>query len=404
MKILIISTAPELYIKKFYDSNKGLQYLNYTDQKSIYDNDHYGWSFSWKDALNSYGYEAYNITINNTYIQKAWQKEYQKSNENDLRIIAINQAKLINPDILWFDHYDELLLKSIKSDVKNIRATVGYVGSAIPKTNIWSNMDLILSCAQETVDYFTKLGLNAVQIHHAFDPRINSTILANEKNINVSFIGNIIRSDAFHLTRDKILEELIKRKIDTKIFTPSKEISTYQSIKPIIQNLVSFFTRRISKYNFGQSIINFVPILKKSLNWNTTHSKIKNPILYPHFEDSVYGLKLFQLLKNSKITLNIHADSSPYFASNMRLWESTGVGTCLLTDNKSNMSELFEIGKEVYVYNNVDECADIINWLLDHPLERETIALAGQKRCLHDHTYSNRVVELDKIFKNNLIL
>jgi spore maturation protein CgeB len=38
-------------------------------------------------------------------------------------------------------------------------------------------------------------------------------------------------------------------------------------------------------------------------------------------------------------------------------------------------------------------------WLLDHPREREAIALAGQARTLRDHTYIKRAAELDLIIR-----
>jgi len=56
------------------------------------------------------------------------------------------------------------------------------------------------------------------------------------------------------------------------------------------------------------------------------------------------------VLKGSKVVLNIHADSSPRFASNMRLFETTGMGACLLTDGRKNLTELFEPGIEVAEY------------------------------------------------------
>jgi spore maturation protein CgeB len=40
-----------------------------------------------------------------------------------------------------------------------------------------------------------------------------------------------------------------------------------------------------------------------------------------------------------------------------------------------------------------------VNYLLDHPQELAQIAAAGQRRTLRDHTYVNRVEELDEILK-----
>jgi spore maturation protein CgeB len=116
----------------------------------------------------------------------------------------------------------------------------------------------------------------------------------------------------------------------------------------------------------------------------------------------VYGLEMFQVINDSKINLNIHADSSPLFASNMRLFEATGVGTCLLTDWKQNIHELFIPDKEIVVYKTADECVEKAKWLLEHPIEREKIASAGNLRTLKEHTYSNRAMQFDEILRTSL--
>lgn len=108
---------------------------------------------------------------------------------------------------------------------------------------------------------------------------------------------------------------------------------------------------------------------------------------------------MFEVLFNSDIVLNIHADSSPEYASNMRLYEATGVGSCLLTDSKKNMKDLFTPEKEVVIYDSISDCIEKATWLMQHPEERERIAKAGKRRCLQDHTYDNRAVEFDKIIR-----
>jgi spore maturation protein CgeB len=86
----------------------------------------------------------------------------------------------------------------------------------------------------------------------------------------------------------------------------------------------------------------------------------------------------------------------------MRLFEATGVRTCLLTDWKENLSELFEIDREVVTDKSVNECIEKVEWLLENPQERELIAKAGQARILKDHTFAQRAVQLDEIIRKAL--
>jgi spore maturation protein CgeB len=78
----------------------------------------------------------------------------------------------------------------------------------------------------------------------------------------------------------------------------------------------------------------------------------------------------------------------------MRLYEATGVGTLLITDWKENLHELFEPGKEVIAYRTPEECGELIQYYLEHEVEREAIARAGQERTLREHTYYQRMQEL----------
>jgi spore maturation protein CgeB len=110
---------------------------------------------------------------------------------------------------------------------------------------------------------------------------------------------------------------------------------------------------------------------------------------------------MFQLLRNSRITLNHHGDIGPY-ANNMRLYEATGVGTLLITDWKANLQEMFEPGKEVVAYRTPDECAELIQYYLEHDEERKAIARAGQERTLREHTYYQRLQELVDIVRRYL--
>ena len=111
---------------------------------------------------------------------------------------------------------------------------------------------------------------------------------------------------------------------------------------------------------------------------------------------------MYQLLRDSTVTLNSHIDVSTHSASNMRLFEATGVGGCLLTDVKTNLSQLFELDAEIVAYDSFEECSEKIRWLLDNPQKRNSIAEAAQKRVLKSHTFAYRAVQLDEIIRSSL--
>ncbi|HYG80937.1 MAG TPA: glycosyltransferase, partial [Pyrinomonadaceae bacterium] len=103
--------------------------------------------------------------------------------------------------------------------------------------------------------------------------------------------------------------------------------------------------------------------------------------------------------RESRVVLNTHIDISTTSASNMRLFEVTGVGSCLLTDWKPNIGDLFEPDSEVITYRGAEECIEKVDYLLSHESERRAIAAAGQRRTLRDHTLARRAEQLDAIIR-----
>ena len=151
-------------------------------------------------------------------------------------------------------------------------------------------------------------------------------------------------------------------------------------------------------------------ILEKLIGKYRSKSLLKKMHLDSNFEDqqfwnsikpflnpSLFGVEMYQVIQNSKLCINSHGGVAGDYAANMRLFEVTGIGTCLLTDDKQNMNELFIPGIECVTYQTKEEAKEKINWLLKHPAELTSIAKAGQARCLKDHTYDTRATQLNEI-------
>lgn len=92
------------------------------------------------------------------------------------------------------------------------------------------------------------------------------------------------------------------------------------------------------------------------------------------------------LYSRSMIGLNVHNSIGPI---NGRLYDLAAFGVCQICDNKSNLSLVFEEGKEVVGFDNIDECIDLIRYYLAHPDEAQHIGAAGRKRFLRDYTMSS---------------
>ena len=243
------------------------------------------------------------------------------------------------------------------------------------------------------------MGFKSEHIHHGFDPlvleRINND---TEPDIDCSFIGQLVRNSQFHLERDHILEQLVSQ-IDIRIFSPSADMGLGENFKSQIKLGAYYLLSLFKSIGIQENMLRNIPLLRKAADWRTPPVSPVNPKLKTHLNSAVFGLEMFQTLRNSKLTLNSHIDVSPRSASNVRLFEATGVGTCLITDWKENISELFEPDKEVVTYKSPAECVEKAKWLLQNHAQRKAIAKAGQSRTLRDHTFARRAERLDEIIK-----
>ena len=114
--------------------------------------------------------------------------------------------------------------------------------------------------------------------------------------------------------------------------------------------------------------------------------------LYSKFTDrAVWNEELVKVYNASKIVLNIH---SPQTVPIMRDFEVTGCGAFLMTDHARSLETMFNFGKEIICYKNIEELKDSVKFYLSHPQEREEIARKGNLRAHRDHTYTRRLEEL----------
>lgn len=73
-----------------------------------------------------------------------------------------------------------------------------------------------------------------------------------------------------------------------------------------------------------------------------------------------------------------------------RNFEVPGCGGFLLTERVPHLERYFELGREVAVYDGVDDLVEQVGYWLAHEEERAAVAEAGYRRVLAEHTYDRR--------------
>lgn len=102
--------------------------------------------------------------------------------------------------------------------------------------------------------------------------------------------------------------------------------------------------------------------------------------------------KIPEIFNDSIISLNF-ANSSGENQIKARIFEVTGSGGFLLTEDAKNLNQVFD-NQEIVVFKNMQECAEKIQFYLDHFNKRDPIAVNSFNKTLSKYTYSNRVEKM----------
>lgn len=359
VKFLVTTTYYEMFWQRFYEQRPELSNLPYPVQLQEVLNQCFGTSDFFSFNLQKIGHESEEIIVNCTPLQQQWARE----NAPELNLqhapdridrwqhaVLQAQIKAYRPDVLYIHDLnwtDEALLKAVRSDARLI---VGQNASPI-RTNIdYSAYDVILTSMPHYVSMFREGGAKSEYFQLAFEPRILERLGKTIEKIPVSFVGGY---SMHHRSGTQILEQ----------------------IAPHLP---------ISFWGYGG------------------YSLPPNSAIRQRYRGEAWALDMFRVLAESKMTLNRHIDVARQYANNMRLYEATGVGSCLVTDMKDNLHQLFEVDREVVAYRSPEECIEKVRYLLESEQERAAIARAGQARILREHTYWHRMQELVDIVRRYL--
>ncbi len=127
--------------------------------------------------------------------------------------------------------------------------------------------------------------------------------------------------------------------------------------------------------------------------WTRNFPLISKELQKRVVNESVWGEGLYQLLRESKIVLNI-TRTQFYGAEtgvNLRIFEALSAGAFLLTDYCEEIADLFEIGVEIETFRNASELKTKVEYYLANPQAREVIAKCGHERFMRSHTWKARV-------------
>ena len=386
------------YLKYFYSRYNDAKQLRYDDlyRLLMYESTEFAASYT-RNFLKA-GIDARCIVGNDLIMQTRWKKENNCPNLNGNDLLT-RQVEIWKPEILWIEDIKSLTeewIKSIKQKHKYVKLIGAYHCSPFNQ-RILSKLqcvDFVVTCTPGLKQSMDEAGIKSHLVYHGFDQDFLSRLNMNEVNLyrKIVFSGSLFAGGELHNARIDLIEKILRAGLGLELYV-NLENPIKIRIKKALYH-ISVFLERLGMGGF----VKVIPVLGFSKEPVRNYSKY----LLKSAQNPVFGPDMYSLFSKSKIVLNMHLGMAGEYAGNMRLFEVTGVGSCLLTDNKKNIGDLFVPGREIVVYNDPEDCVEKIKWLLEHEDERNAIALAGNRRTLTDHTVEKRCRQIIGIINTGL--
>lgn len=404
-RFLKIASFHSEFLKSYYKKNSTIIHSSYSEQHDHLMAAKFSWSNYFQTGLNALGNEAFEIVTNANPLQKMWAVENNISPEDDS--LLLKQIQSIRPNVILLQ--DSLLftpeyIDKLREKVPSVKQIIGWCCSPFKPEHfaIYKKCDYVIACSQKFIDLFINEGLDCYELNHAFDISILEQIdnvPFSERN-DLVFSGNLIYGIEFHRNRIKLLEAISRKVYNIKYYVNPPESNLFYTAALQMSYLAA---KSLSKLGL-KKLVNSTPKLNKALLSNEfpRSSKPSKYFLDRIAGEPLFGIDMFNLISTFKIGLNYHGSIAGDYAANIRMFEITGVGTCLLTDNKSNINKFFNPDTEIVTYNNIDECIEKMTWLTNNPATAKEIAEAGQRRTLKDHNFNVRIEQLNEIILEHL--
>jgi hypothetical protein len=342
MRVLIFDTCYGVFLDALYGGRPGLAEASYGEQWQALMGTRFGTSDAYSHNLAQAGVAAHEIVTNAEPLQRAW------SREHGAEPTVLEQVRWFEADVAYFQNLHDPAAEDLAALRQAGVLVAGQIASAAPADDRLRLFDLVLTSFPHYVERFRKLGVASEYFRIGFDTRIIDDLGSGMPSREVVFVGALNR---------------LRHRRGNAIFNRA--------------------ARQVPIEFYGYDLRGWPP-------W----SRIRRG-----YRGQAWGLEMYRLLADARISLNRHIAEAEGHANNMRLYEATGVGSMLLTDEGSNLAELFDPGSEVVTYAGVDDLVEKARHYLAHEDERRAIAAAGQARTLREHTYELRMRELAEILE-----
>ena len=381
MRVVILNTDYEAFLEDLYAQNSGLAEASYAQQMEARNRSLFGSANFYSEGLRANGAEAADLHLNNRNMQLRWAAENGLRAETEapehngvatrlrrllrgqkrmvpepaampgwMRTVMIAQIEALRPDVILNQVMHFVSAQSLRSLVGKRCLLVGQIAAPWHWPEDDCGYDLIVTSLPNFVEQFKRRGIKTFYNQLGFAPGVLANLPETERDLAVTFVGTM---STHHAERIQLLE---------------------------------FLATRVSLNIWGMGI----------------EQVSKDSPIRSCFRGQAWGRDMFVIFRRSRIVINQHIGIAGAFANNMRLYEATGCGAALVTDRKTNLQDLFEVGFEIVDYADPAECLERIDELLNDPARCAEVGNRGHARTCASHTYVQRTAELKTKFASLL--
>lgn len=386
--------------EQFFEQN-GLASRSYAEALDTLRANGFLYPGGFSTAMQQRGYEVVEFVPDFPSLQRLWMCEHGWAS-TDTTTLALDQLRRAQPEAVYVQELAAISRKArlrLREDLPGLRAVVAFKGFPAMNCAEFSDLDLVFVAYPSFLAEWEGAGIPAHLLPHCYDPSVAPAILGDDVP-EVIFVGSSGFGNVSHAPRYHGLARLLE---ETGIEIWGLELPG-ANWKTRVRPYLTWGLQRLPEIVLSRTAGDggYVPRLFKSAQerrrgrsprpWYVQERPLAQRFpgrVHPPVFGSVYAA----LIAAAKIVVNLHTDQ-PGEAGNMRSFEVTGAGTCLLTDRGDQMSHLFEPGVEIATFRTIDDCAEQIRSLLADDRRRDAIARRGQIRTLRDHTVHRRCDEI----------
>ena len=363
------------------------------------------------------GVEIIQYWINHEQAQKSWAEEFKIKYNHKNWFLEILEAQILreNPDVVYNTTLNIIpyeFIQRIKQKVKKKNFWISYYGvRRVGEFVQFKEYDLFVTGFRELEKELKTENQNYEFLPHYFDDQLCTKSFNSKRNKSLSFAGSLtlnLHDGNIFLYRRHVVEALMDLcDLETSSDLNSENNNPKEAIRQRICKVRYEIYQLINSLPQPFRFLKLVRGLKEVPDWEVEAQAdhFFNPRLMKRVLPPSFGSQLYKLLNDSKITLNVHGHvnanygKANFAAGNIRLFEATGAGCCLLTDHLPHLEEFFIADEEIVTFKNKGEAVEKAKYLMDNPKIAESIAKKGHKRAWKHHSSEIRAKQFSQILK-----